>query len=97
MSDGMSDCARAAENRARAYVKEHYSNLKEFNPYHVPYRGRGYVIYETWLDHALEIIKNHKVIKRYQFDTSGMIANPKWSDVEGRDSLSIAAGSGVEV
>jgi len=67
MSDGISDCASRAELLARKWVKATYPGLPEFNPYHVPTKGKGFVIYETHIDHNLEIIHNHVVVRCLTF------------------------------
>lgn len=67
MSDGIGDCARIAESKARKWLFINYPNLNEFNPYHVPKIGEGFVVYETYIDHNVEIIKNCNVIKCFQF------------------------------
>ena len=95
MSDGLTDCARSAEYYARNYTKKHYPGLREFNPYHVPMRGEGFVIYETWLKHTVEIIKNHHVVKALEFTPFGKVKRLDLSSGRNKSSQSIAYGSGI--
>lgn len=96
MSDGPGDCARDAERRARKWLKDNYPDLVEFNPYHVPYRGDGFVIYETHLDHNVEIIKNHRVIRCLAFKAFSDKARELLIGVNDINKKSIASGSRIE-
>jgi len=65
MSDGMSMAARSAASAAGKFVKEHYPDTKRVHMSRIPASGLVCCIYETWLDHVIEIIEDRKLIKRY--------------------------------
>ena len=66
MSDGPSDCARAAESKAEKFVKEKYSAYRRINiAGDAPKRGTVVFVYEEWLDHIVEVITDRLVVARY--------------------------------
>lgn len=66
MSDGMTDCARAAESRAEKLVKEKYPGIRQIqSPEEAPKHGTVVFVYEEWLDHVVELILDRQVKKRW--------------------------------
>lgn len=65
MSDGLSASARAAENNAHKFIKENYPEVKATWFNRIPKHGQCLIVYETWLNHIIEIIKDRKLIKRF--------------------------------
>lgn len=66
MSDGPSDCARAAETKAEQLIAERWPKLRRIRYHSVaPKYGTAVYMYEEWLTHVVEIIVNRQVKERW--------------------------------
>lgn len=66
MSDGPSDCAAAANNKATELVKKRFPNVPRiFNKLYAPKTGTVVLVYEEWLQHVVELVTDRKVVERW--------------------------------
>lgn len=74
MSDGMSDAADRAHERAAEFARQKYPFAVEVRTAKdvVP-KGECFVAKEKWLTHVLTIYRNGKVIHRFEVPPCGPI------------------------
>jgi hypothetical protein len=66
MSDGLSDCAYAAEAHADELMLAKWPTVHKIHAAsHAPKQGTVLVCYEEWLTHIVELITDRQVIERW--------------------------------
>ncbi|MFA5377483.1 MAG: hypothetical protein WC455_17160 [Dehalococcoidia bacterium] len=66
MSDGMTDCADHARAAAHKLAAEQWPGYRVIQcAAQAPAHGTVIYIYETWLDHVIEVIENRLVVERW--------------------------------
>ena len=66
MSDGPSDCAYAAERKARKLAQDRWPKVPyALCPTHCPEHGTVVLVYEEWLQHIVELVTDRKVTERW--------------------------------
>ena len=69
MSDGPSDCARAAYKVALEFIRKTFPGLMVVEaPNLVPAKGKIVLVYEEYIDHIVEVVEDQRVTQRFRID-----------------------------